>query len=640
MKNRQIRHIIITLLLLAFCQIALAQYSDHRNRHVDSLEVVLASPNPPKGDKLLRAYLDLMWGYVNIEGSKADDYAHKALALSYELNGLNARADALRMIGMLAYGRGDYEVSLDYYNRALAVTDSMATDSHYSENDVDDNYSVLYGSIGNLYNIQDQNLLAIEYYQKALPIFEKHGWLESQCILYHNVGELYNTMNNLEEAERNYLLSIECGRKSGDSLMVAMPQRGLTKVYLDRGDYEKALQTGLESDAYYQHHQDEVPGDCMELLSLLTQVHLMEGHKDLAQAEKYAKEAYQLLLDHEDMMGSFKSDALSAMYIVAMEKGQWRRAYDFALQSVEADPNDTHDDIGDYRNLARICIEMGRKEEALLYINKVDELTKEFSNMQYQSALSQMEVIYETQKKQQQIEDLQRERTWMRWLTWISVIALVLLVGLLIFLVFWLREKRRHAEAIAKIEGETSERVRIARDLHDRMGALLTGIKLNLSLFAANPTDQKSCNDAQQLTDEAVHEMRDIVHHLMPESLRRFGLRTAIESFCDTMPLAHFIFQGEDRRLDKHAEEALYYIAHELVNNAAKNAHAARIDVDLCQTVNKTMLEVRDNGSGINPHDSGFGMDSIASRVKALGGKMEMNSTPKQGSVFKIEIPV
>jgi signal transduction histidine kinase len=172
------------------------------------------------------------------------------------------------------------------------------------------------------------------------------------------------------------------------------------------------------------------------------------------------------------------------------------------------------------------------------------------------------------------------------------------------------------------------------------MGALLTGIKLNLSLFAANPTDQKSCNDAQQLTDEAVHEMRDIVHHLMPESLRRFGLRTAIESFCDTMPLAHFIFQGEDRRLDKHAEEAIYYIAHELVNNAAKNAHATRIDVELCQSANKTMLEVKDNGSGINPHDSGFGMDSIASRVKALGGKMEMNSTPEQGSVFKIEIPV
>ena len=641
MKHRIALNLIALWLLISIgSQGVMAQYSDHRNRKVDSLEVVLASPNPPKGEQLLRAYQDLMWGYVNIEGKVAEDYARKALALSYELNALNARADALRMIGMLAYGRGDYEMSLDFYNHALAVTDSMAASKRYIEKDVDDNYSVIYGSIGNLYNIQDQNLLAIEYYQKALPIFEKYGWLESQTILYHNVGELYYTMSNRDEAERNYLLAIECGRKSGDSLMVALPQRGLAKIYLEKDDYENALQTGMESYAYYHPNQKEERGDYMELLSTLAQIHLMDGHKDISKAEAYAEESYRLIREDEDMMASFKSNALSAMYLVAMEKGQWQRAYDLARESVETDPNDTYDDINDFENLAHICIQLGRKDEADLYINKVHDLTKEYANTQYQSALSQMQVIYETEQKQSQIEELQRERTWMHWLTWISVIALLLLVGLLIFLVFWLREKRRHAEAIAKIDGETSERVRIARDLHDRMGALLTGIKLNMQLFTQQPDNIQARENALNLTDEAVHEMRGIVHHLMPESLRRFGLRTAIESFCDTMPLAHFMFQGEDRRLDKHSEEAIYYIAHELVNNAAKNAHATRIDVRLHQNADHTILEVKDNGSGINPHDSGFGMDSIASRVKALGGKLELKSNSGQGSDFIIEVPL
>ena len=151
-------------------------------------------------------------------------------------------------------------------------------------------------------------------------------------------------------------------------------------------------------------------------------------------------------------MASFKSNALSAMYLVAMEKGQWQRAYDLARESVEVDPNDTYDDVSDFENLARICLQLGRKEEASLYIDKVHKLMTEYSNTQYQSALSQMQVLYETEKKQQEIEDLQRERTWMRWLTGLSVVALVLLVGLLVFLMFWLREKRRHAEALAKIE--------------------------------------------------------------------------------------------------------------------------------------------------------------------------------------------
>lgn len=629
---------ILLVILCTFFQGAMAQYSDHRNRKVDSLEVVLASPNPPKGEQLLRAYQDLMWGYVNIDGTKADDYAHKALAVSYELDALNARADALRMIGMLAYGRGDYEMSLDYYNRALSVTDSMATSKRYLEKDVDDNYSVIYGSIGNLYNIQDQNLLAIEYYQKALPIFEKYGWLESQTILYHNVGELYYTMGNRDEAERNYLLAIECGRKSGDSLMVALPQRGLTKVYLEKNDYEKALQTGMESYAYYHPNQKEERGDYMELLSTLAQIHLMEGHKDISKAEAYSEESYRLVRSDEDMMASFKSNALSAMYLVAMEKGQWQRAYDLARESVEVDPNDTYDDVSDFENLARICLQLGRKEEASLYIDKVHKLMTEYSNTQYQSALSQMQVLYETEKKQQEIEDLQRERTWMRWLTGLSVVALVLLAGLLVFLMFWLREKRRHAEALAKIEGETAERVRIARDLHDRMGALLTGIKVNLQLFMQQPDNEQVRENALSLTDEAVHEMRGIVHHLMPESLRRFGLRTAIESFCDTIPSVRFSFDGEDRRLEKHKEEAIYYIAHELVNNAVKNAGATHVHVHLSQGAEKTLLEVQDNGKGINPHDSGFGMDSIASRVKALGGQLELKSD--KGTKFQIGIPI
>ena len=632
--------IILVVILCTIYQGAKAQYSDHRNRKVDSLEVVLASPNPPKGEPLLRAYLDLMWGYVNINGTKAEEYAQKALAMSYELDGLNARADALRMIGMLAYGRGDYERSLDYYNRALAVTDSMAAGHRYKESDVDDNYSVLYGSLGNLYNIQDQNLLAIEYYQKALPIFEKYGWLESQSILYHNVGELYITMGNREEAEHNYLLAIECGRKSGDSLMVALPQRGLAKIYLDKGDYDKALQTGMESYAYYQPNQKDEPGDYTELLSILTQIHLMSGHKDLSKAEAYAEEAYHLLLNDEDMMGSFKSNVLSAMYLVAMEKGQWQRAYDLARESVEADPNDTQDDISDYENLARICLQLGRKEEAGQYINKVHDLMTEYANTQYQSALSQMQVIYETEKKQQEIEDLQRERTWMRWLTWLSVIALALAVALLIAMAFWLRLKRRHAEALAKIEGETEERVRIARDLHDRMGALLTGIKVNLSLFARNTADQSACANAQKLTDEAVHEMRDIVHHLMPESLRRFGLRTAIEGFCQSIPMVHFTFEGEDLRFERRKEEAVYYITHELVNNAVKNAGASRVNVGLRLTADDVRVGVTDNGKGINPHDSGFGMESITARVKALGGRLQLNSKPDEGTAFEVDIPL
>lgn len=115
----------------------------------------------------------------------------------------------------------------------------MRGDKRYTERDIDDNLSQIYGALGNLYNLQDKALLAIEYYQKALPIFEKYDWKESQTILHHNVAELWLTMGNNEKAEQEYLRAIETGTASGDSLMMALPRKGLSKIYLDKGDYNQ-----------------------------------------------------------------------------------------------------------------------------------------------------------------------------------------------------------------------------------------------------------------------------------------------------------------------------------------------------------------------------------------------------------------
>ena len=177
-------HIFALLWLSVVCLAGYGQYSDHRNRNVDSLEMVLNGSNPPQGQELMKAYNNLMWGYLNTDGAKSRQYALKAIDLSYEENMLNARADALRVLGLIAYGNDDYDVAIEYYNRALEVSDSMKNDGRYSESDIDDNLSVIYGSIANVYNMQDKAHLAIHYYQQALPIFEKYMKLLEQMDTY------------------------------------------------------------------------------------------------------------------------------------------------------------------------------------------------------------------------------------------------------------------------------------------------------------------------------------------------------------------------------------------------------------------------------------------------------------------------
>ena len=257
--NRMKRLFFVLLLLL--CYTARAEYSDHRNRKVDSLENVLQSGQRMSDEQLIRLHSDLMWGYLQTDGLRAETNARKVLALSYEHDWLNSRADALRLLGLLAYGDERYDESIAYYEWALAVTDSMQTSGKYKEADIDDNLSSLYGTIGNLYNIQDKNLLAIEYYQKAMPIFEKYGWRESLTILHHNMAELYLVIGNDEEAERHYRSAIEHGRSTGDSLMMALPHKGLAKIYIDREDYQQAQQTIEPAYTYYKAHRDEEPSD-------------------------------------------------------------------------------------------------------------------------------------------------------------------------------------------------------------------------------------------------------------------------------------------------------------------------------------------------------------------------------------------
>lgn len=620
---------ILTLTLLAawLAVGSSSAYSDHRGRKVDSLEAVLSSGRPLTDEERMTAYIGLMNGYRNTNTQLSERYARSALALSYRMNTLNAREGALYSLGLTAYGRADYDAAADYFHHALAVTDSMRGDHRYSADDIDDNLSQLYGALGNLYNIQDKSLLAIDYYQRALPIFERHGWLESQCILHHNVAELYQTMGNAPKATQHYQLAIKAGEASGDSLMMALPRKGLAKVYMEQGDYDLTRQTLASAYSYYRAHRDEEPGDYAEVVASLATMHLMANHEDLTQARAFAQEA--LACDSEELMDEVRFGIYAAAALVAAREQQWQQALSYAQRSYHHDDDEaTLSDVTSYELLANIHMHLGNTSEASYYINKVRAMEERFATDNYQSALSQMEVIYETQKKQDAIEQLTRERQWYLWGGALCLLVLLLLV--LTFFLLWrsVRLSKRTTLIQAKLEGEMGERVRIARDLHDRLGGLLTSIRM-----------QSEQTSMKEQVDEAIREMRNVAHHLLPDSLQRYGLRVALRDYCMTMSGVSFAFVGEERHI-KH-EEAVYCIVYELVNNAVKDASAQHISVQLMAADEYTAITVSDDGNGLSSDSTpmGSGLRNIRSRVEAIGGRIDISSAPGEGTEISIELP-
>ena len=177
--------IVFVIFLLCIKVSACWAYRDHRNRKVDSLEVVLRQPGLSWEDQL-RAHSELMWGYIQTDGAKSIAHAKEIIKLTEKARGegLLVRQNAFRILGQHAYGACLYDSAFHCYERSLEVTRQAEKSGRYSQEEIDDMYSALYGTIGNLYNIQGMPNIAMDYYLKALPIFQRYGWNESVSTLY------------------------------------------------------------------------------------------------------------------------------------------------------------------------------------------------------------------------------------------------------------------------------------------------------------------------------------------------------------------------------------------------------------------------------------------------------------------------
>ena len=264
------RKICILLLLTLLSSIYVFAYNDHRGHNLDSLERVVARWVPDAIDlasteelvNLNRAFRDLMLGYSALNSEKCVFYARKALSISEPRGWEEANADAYRYLGQCFWSSEQYDSSMVYYRKALAAVEKMAggaisptNPEGYSDKEVDDTRSALYGAIGNLYNMMDSISQAMQWYGKAGAIFDKYGWNQSNAILYYNIGETWVEQGSLRKAAQAYEKALTYAQ--GDSLMVAMVQKGLGRVYMEEGRTWTALRYLHHADEYFSTHEKE-----------------------------------------------------------------------------------------------------------------------------------------------------------------------------------------------------------------------------------------------------------------------------------------------------------------------------------------------------------------------------------------------
>lgn len=661
------RSFIIILVAMQSCISSLhAQYNDHRNRQLDSLELVLQL-GQSTDIELLGIYGELMEGYSYLDNKKAVNYAQKGAAISERIDNLFGIPYFNTHIGMLHYGNSQYDSAMVYYEKALQGAELMKIGRNskgepFTERNVDNQYSKIYGSIANLYNIQGQYSEAIEYYTKALKIFEKHSWKESQSIAYSNIGELYMSMGNYEQAENNFTKMNIIAYELNDSLIIMYADKGLSALYLAQGEYDTALKHAEAVHNYIFTHSEEGEDSKVFVYNLLAEIYL-SGKNNVERAEDFVKQA--LLIDDTTLITPReRAVSLRLLSDIHLQCNQWRQAEQTAHKALATDDSEPANTLSLYRILAKTYSYLGNAAKTEEYIDKMEKLQSSWSTKHYQSAIREMEVKYETAKKETRITTLEEEKRLIMWLGIASGAVLLLMLALFLFLwrlnvqkkrvaqqkhqlaeqqVKQLEQEKQLVATQALLDGETQERTRLARDLHDGLGGMLSATRLNLDDMkkdmSMNEKDAARFDKAMGMLDNSMTEMRRVAHHLMPDSLSRFGLKTALTDFCNSIPIAEFNYFGDGRRFDAKCEAVIYHIAHELINNALKHSGASHIIVQIVQDTDRLSLTVEDNGRGfdIKEATSGIGLANVRTRVVSMGGILDLRSSVETGTEINIE---
>jgi signal transduction histidine kinase len=285
--------------------------------------------------------------------------------------------------------------------------------------------------------------------------------------------------------------------------------------------------------------------------------------------------------------------------------------------------------------------------------------------------LADMEVKYETEKKEKEIEHLGKEnsekelelakkREQMLLISGISLFVLILLVTL-----YFYNASRRHRELVEKekelsavkqqkqkeiietiIVTEEKQRKKIASDLHDGLGQILTAAKINLSNVLSERKEPNGLGAVAELINSALQESKSMALNLMPLELKEKGLTESIKNICSrfnkpgTQEISFNTF-GVPDKLDPVIEVNTYRICQELLNNAVKYSKASRIFLQLFCRDHKLIIQIEDNGIGFDKSavkQNSLGMNTLRERVALLKGDIELDTAPQKGTNIFIEL--
>ncbi len=650
--------------LLVFCTVALTAQNQS---YTDSLKTALAESSTAS-DSLTNSRV-LARYYLRYDLDQSTHYTTIFQSVARSENDAYNLAVADHYLGLINRLQGNFREALGYFESAL---------EHF---EIDS--ATLQSCLGALFNIGVIHQTVGDY-DKALEFFYRELELRTKLKIHNGYGSTLNSigvtlkkMGNNERALEIYNAALASAIEAGDSVDLSniYNNRGLVKELLDdltgaMADYRTSLALDMK-DGY----PSGIASSYESLSNNYLKLHMLDS------AEYYAEMAYEIRKD----LGQLKELVQSGHNLVqvALKQGKIDDAWMYAEMTT---PRSTELGLPEVilQNYALLADIYRMKGEAVLETEALRaQLVWKDSlfNQQTIETARNLQVRYETLEKEQALAALQNENELSNLLIsrqqkW--QLLLIVALGLLLFLFilairyyqlrieahklkasqerFIKEQKLKEVEAQNKLlqmnavlQGQEAERIRIAKDLHDGLGALLSTVKLH---FASVQKEIKALAElnvyqkANDLLDNACTEVRRIAHNMMPDALAKLGLIQALEDLVEGLRLKGQKVLLETINLDQpltdEIELMVYRIIQELTSNITRHADAGKVLVQLSLHDHQLYITVEDDGQGfdVDAVSEGIGLKNLRSRVAYLGGTIEMDSRQNIGTTTSIVIPL
>jgi signal transduction histidine kinase len=604
-----------------------------------------------KGIELINIYIELSKELRARNADSSIAFAKKALELS--IQGQYKKQEALSRISLSSVynNKSNYGLSEEQLTLALKIGKEL------KDKEIIAMANLGFGSVKWPKGKIDE---AFNYYFTAAKLFEEANDKKGLSRAYIGISMVYQTQNKLELAEKYAKQAMELNKLTDDTRTRINVLHTLANVLGMRGKLDEALKidsTGLvlttsTDNNYFTSMFYDNMANC----------YMFSNRFDEAEINFRKCILIDSAFDNKKQMADTYLN-LGNLYMMQKKFPVAVRHLEHAVR-LSRETEYKQGEMQALLLLSDVYKQDGSYEKAFDYLKQSHVVEDSIINIASVNKIAELETVYQAEKTAQQLKVQRYEIQKKNYLLWgFAFIAILLLIAAFnIYNRRQLQNKLAFQDAMMKqqfqaskavIEAEENERKRIAADLHDGVGQMMSAAKMNLSVFESelsfkNEDQKKSFENVMGLIDESCKEIRNVSHQMMPNALLKSGLASAVKEFIGKLDSriikVSLHTEGLNERIDNNIETVLYRVIQECVNNVLKHSGASHLDISLLKDADGISATIEDNGKGFDVPGKqqleGVGLKNIVSRITFLKGTIDFDSTPGKGTLVAIHVPL